>query len=142
MDNLIIKTVDSASEMMAQYELITQLNPKVTLQDYMLMINDMVTLNYKQAVAYSNEKPVGICGFWINTKIYSGKYIELDNVVVDTNFRSKNIGQLLCDYVLEIAKQNNCKTAMLDAYLENTQAHVFYQRIGFTKKGFHFIKPL
>lgn len=142
MDEIVIKTIDSASEMMAQYELITQLSPNVTLQDYMLMINDMVTLNYKQAVVYSNEKPVGVCGFWINTKIYSGKYIELDNVVVDINFRSNNIGQLLCDYVLEIAKQNNCKTAMLDAYLENTQAHIFYKRIGFTKKGFHFIKPL
>lgn len=142
MDNFTIKTIDSASEMIAQYELISQLSPNVTLNDYTLMINDMAALNYQQAVAYINEKPVGVCGFWINTKIYSGKYIELDNVVVDKNFRSKNIGQLLCNYVLEIARQNNCKTAMLDAYLENTQAHIFYERIGFIKKGFHFIKPL
>lgn len=142
MNNVIIKTIDSASEMTAQYELISQLSPNVTLNDYILMINDMVKLNYQQAVAYINEKPVGVCGFWINTKIYSGKYIELDNVVIDQNFRNKNIGLLLCDYVLEIAKQNNCKTAMLDAYLENTQAHTFYERIGFKKKGFHFIKPL
>jgi ribosomal protein S18 acetylase RimI-like enzyme len=142
MNNVIIKTIDSASEMIAQYELISQLSPNVTLNDYILMINDMVKLNYQQAVAYSNEKPVGVCGFWINTKIYSGKYIELDNVVVDTNFRNKNIGLLLCNYVLEIANQNNCKTAMLDAYLENTKAHTFYEKLGFKKKGFHFIKPL
>jgi ribosomal protein S18 acetylase RimI-like enzyme len=63
-------------------------------------------------------------------------------VVVDTNFRNKNIGLLLCNYVLEIANQNNCKTAMLDAYLENTKAHTFYEKLGFKKKGFHFIKPL
>ncbi len=142
MNNVIIKTIDNASEMIAQYDLICQLSPNVTFEEYSLMINDMVKLNYQQAVAYINEKPIGVCGFWINTKIYSGKYIELDNVVVDTKFRSKNIGQLLCDYVLEIANKNNCKTAMLDAYLENTQAHTFYERIGFTKKGFHFIKPL
>ena len=142
MNNVIINTIDNASEMIAQYDLICQLSPNVTFEEYSLMINDMVKLNYQQAVAYINEKPVGVCGFWINTKIYSGKYIELDNVVVDTKFRNKNIGQLLCDYVLEIANKNNCKTAMLDAYLENTQAHTFYERIGFTKKGFHFIKPL
>lgn len=142
MNNFIIKTIDNASEMIAQYDLICQLSPNVTFDEYSLMINDMVKLNYQQAVAYINEKPVGVCGFWINTKIYSGKYVELDNVVVGRNYRNKNIGQLLCDYVLEIAKQQNCKTAMLDAYLENTQAHTFYERIGFTKKGFHFIKPL
>lgn len=142
MNNFIIKTIDNASEMIAQYDLICQLSPNVTFDEYSLMINDMVKLNYQQAVAYINEKPIGVCGFWINTKIYSGKYIELDNVVVDRNYRNKNIGQLLCDYVLEIAKQQNCNTAMLDAYLENTQAHTFYERNGFTKKGFHFIKPL
>ena len=142
MNNVIIKTIDNASEMIAQYDLICQLSPNVTFDEYSLMINDMVKLNYQQAVAYINEKPIGVCGFWINTKIYSGKYIELDNVVVGRNYRNKNIGQLLCNYVLEIAKQQNCKTAMLDAYLENTQAHTFYERIGFTKKGFHFIKPL
>jgi ribosomal protein S18 acetylase RimI-like enzyme len=142
MNNVIIKTINNASEMIAQYDLICQLSPNVTFDEYSLMINDMVKLNYQQAVAYINEKPIGVCGFWINTKIYSGKYIELDNVVVDRDYRNKNIGQLLCDYVFEIAKQQNCKTAMLDAYLENTQAHTFYERIGFTKKGFHFIKPL
>ncbi|MFA9214671.1 MAG: GNAT family N-acetyltransferase, partial [Candidatus Methylacidiphilales bacterium] len=105
-------------------------------------LKDMIKLNYKQAVFYTKQKPIGVCGFWINTKIYSGKYIELDNVVVDQNFRSKNIGKLLCDHVLEIAKQQNCKTAMLDAYLENTKAHGFYEKLGFIKKGFHFIKPL
>ena len=142
MNNVIINTIDNASEMIAQYDLICQLSPNVTFEEYSLMINDMVKLNYQQAVAYINEKPIGVCGFWINTKIYSGKYIELDNVVVDRNYRNKNIGQLLCYYVLEIANKNNCKTAMLDAYLENTQAHTFYERIGFKKKGFHFIKPL
>ncbi len=80
--------------------------------------------------------------FEINTKIYSGKYVELDNVVTDENYRGKEIGKLLCNYVLTIAKQNNCKTAMLDAYLENHQAHHFYEREGFVKKGFHFIKKL
>lgn len=137
-----IKTIDTIEEMLPQYQLICQLSPDISFDEYANMLKDMVKLNYKQAVYFLNQKPIGICGFWINTKIYSGKYIELDNVVVDQDFRSKNIGKLLCDYVLEIANQQNCKTAMLDAYLENTKAHTFYEKLGFIKKGFHFIKPL
>lgn len=137
-----IKTIDTVEEMLPQYQLICQLSPEVTFDEYSIMLKEMIKLNYKQAVFYYKQKPIGVCGFWINTKIYSGKYIELDNVVVDQNFRSKNIGKLLCDHVLLIAKQQNCKTAMLDAYLENTKAHTFYEKLGFIKKGFHFIKPL
>lgn len=142
MNDITIKTIDSVEEMIPQYELVNQLSTNVSLEEYVLMVSDMVKLNYRQAVAYFQGKPVGVCGFWINTKIYSGKYVELDNVVIDQNYRSKNIGQLLCDYVLEIAKQQNCKTAMLDAYLENSKAHAFYEKLGFTKKGFHFLKSL
>jgi ribosomal protein S18 acetylase RimI-like enzyme len=29
---------------------------------------------------------------------------------------------------------------MLDAYLENEKAHAFYEREGFTKRGYHFLK--
>ncbi|MEI7978396.1 MAG: GNAT family N-acetyltransferase [Bacteroidota bacterium] len=142
MNNITIKIIDSATEMYAQYDLIKQLSKNVSYQNYCLMIDEMVLLNYKQAVAYLNNKPVGVCGYWINTKIYAGKYVELDNVVTDENYRGKKIGALLCNFVLKIAKENYCKTAMLDAYLENESAHSFYQNLGFDKKGYHFIKSI
>lgn len=142
MNNIVIKIIDNVDDMLPQYELINQLSTTVSASQYKTMLNEMVANNYKQAVAYMENVPVGVCGFWINTKIYSGKYVELDNVVTDEKYRGKLIGKLLCDFVLAIAKQNNCKTAMLDAYLENEKAHLFYEREGFEKKGYHFIKPL
>jgi GNAT superfamily N-acetyltransferase len=142
MNDITIKILDSANEMYAQFDLIKQLSKNVSYQNYCLMIDEMVLLNYKQAVAYLNNKPISVCGYWINTKIYSGKYVELDNVVTDENYRGKKIGELLCNFVLKIAKENNCKTAMLDAYLENESAHTFYQNLGFDKKGYHFIKSI
>jgi len=142
MNKFTVKTIILVEEMIPQFELISQLSPNVSIDQYENMINDMVKLNYKQAVIYLGQKPVGVCGFWINTKIYCGKYIELDNVIIEKTMRGKNLGNLLCNYVFEIAKQNNCKAAMLDAYLDNTFAHNFYGKIGFIKKGFHFIKPL
>jgi hypothetical protein len=35
-----------------------------------------------------------------------------------------------------------CKTAMLDAYIGNEAGHRFYEREGFSKRGFHFLKTL
>jgi GNAT superfamily N-acetyltransferase len=142
MKNIEIKLFSEVEFMLPQFDLIKLLSTNISCLEYEEMLNEMIKLNYKQAVAYYNSKPVGVCGFWINTKIYSGKYVELDNVVTDENYRGQEIGKLLCNFVLTIAKQNNCKTAMLDAYLENIKAHDFYEREGFIKKGFHFIKTV
>ncbi len=139
---LQFKILINSHEMMDCYELIKQLNPKLGHEEYGQLLNEMIPNNYKQLIAKQNENIVGVCGYWINTKIYSGKYIELDNVVVDANYRNQNIGEQICLKVLEIAKKEHCKVAMLDAYMENEAAHRFYERLDYRKKGFHFVKKL
>lgn len=137
-----LKILSNNLEMRDCYELIKQLNPKLSQEEYLSLIEEMIPNNYKQLIAIKNNMIVGVCGFWINTKIYSGKYIELDNVVVDINYRGQNIGEMMCLKVMEIAENESCKVAMLDAYLENESAHKFYERLGYRKKGFHFAKKL
>ena len=139
---LQFKILTDSHDMMDCYELIKLLNPKLSREEYALLISQMIPNHYKQLIALQNGLIMGVCGYWINTKIYSGKYIELDNVVVDVKNRNQNIGEQLCLKVLEIAEKENCKVAMLDAYLENEEAHRFYERLGYIKKGFHFIKKL
>jgi GNAT superfamily N-acetyltransferase len=47
--------------------------------------------------------------YGFNTKLWTGKYIELDNVVTDKNHRSKGVGKLINDFAAEKAKQLGCK---------------------------------
>ncbi|MBC7864381.1 MAG: GNAT family N-acetyltransferase [Bacteroidia bacterium] len=130
------------SEMLAQFSLVKQLTASLKKADYSLMLNDMLAHGYRMIVVYDGKNCAGLSGFWISTKIYSGKYVELDNVIIDKNYRSKGIGKILCDGILEIAKNQGCKTAMLDAYVENSAGHKFYLREGYIIRGFHFIKTL
>lgn len=138
----IIKELSTVKEMLEQIDIIRFLNPKETKEEYQKMLDEMLPLGYGQVGIYEKEKCIGISGFWINTKLYSGKYLEMDNVVVHENYRSKGIGKLLCDWCIQKAKENNCKHIMLDAYLENEKAHKFYEREGFIKKGYHFMKTI
>jgi GNAT superfamily N-acetyltransferase len=137
-----IKELKAEAEMIAQFNLIKQLNVGLKLADYKRMLKDMLKHNYRMIGVYDKTKCIGISGFWIATKIYSDKYVELDNVVIDEKHRSKGIGKLLCDWILNEAKKQGCKTAMLDAYVENSSGHSFYFREGFIARGFHFIKKL
>jgi ribosomal protein S18 acetylase RimI-like enzyme len=137
----IVVLTDKAG-MLDCFCLIRQLNPGLLIQEYESLLDEMLKQGYRQAVAVMDGKKAGVCGYWINTKIYSGKYVELDNVVVDENRRGMKIGEMLCAYVIDLAMQQNCRVAMLDAYIENEKAHTFYERMGFNKKGFHFVKKL
>jgi ribosomal protein S18 acetylase RimI-like enzyme len=128
--------------MLKQYHLIQQLNPNLKLEHYQQMLPEMINANYKMLGVFHEENCIAISGYWIQTKIYSGKYLEPDNVVVDTAFRSKGIGELMLKELEIIAQDNSCRFMMLDAYLENGRAHLFYENFGFQKKGFHMLKKI
>lgn len=134
------KVLTQKSEMLPLYPLIRQLSPGVTEERYSYMLDDMLAHGYRMVAVYEGEHCVGVSGIWVATKIYSGRYLELDNVVVADTHRSKGIGKLLTDFVQELALAEGCETLMLDAYLENEKAHAFYEREGFSKRGYHFLK--
>ena len=137
-----IRVLTQKSEMLPLFPLIRQLSPKVTEERYAHMLDDMLAHGYRMAAVFDEGECLGLSGFWVSTKIYSGRYMELDNVVIDAAHRSRGIGKMLYDFLYEIAVQEGCEMLMLDAYLENEKAHAFYERAGFVKKGFHFLHSM
>ena len=130
------------TEMMEQFSLIQQLYPDYTLEKYEDLLAAMIPHNYKQIIVVENGKTIGLAGFWIGTKLWSGKYLEMDNVVVHENFRSNGIGSIMTNYLNQKAIDEDCKMIVLDAFSTNFGAHKFYMNHGFVPKGFHFIKFL
>jgi ribosomal protein S18 acetylase RimI-like enzyme len=137
-----VSILTTYNEMLPHYGLIKQLQPDLKKEHYEKNLKHMLEFNYRMVVLEDNGKVIALSGIWVESKLYCGKYIEMDNVVVDENYRNKGIGKILTDEVIKIGKQENCNVAMLDAYLENTGAHSFYEREGFIKKGFHFVRKI
>ena len=134
-----LTTID---EMMEQFSLIQQLYPDYSTEKYHDLLSAMLPNNYKQLIVVANGITIGLAGFWIGTKLWSGKYLELDNVVVHEDFRSKGIGSIMTNYLNQKAIDEDCKMIVLDAFSTNFGAHKFYMNHGFVPKGFHFIKFL
>ena len=128
--------------MSRQFLLIKQLSPELSKAAYLHHLPEMIRVGYRMVGVFHSSKCIGISGFWIGTKLYSGKFIEPDNVVIDKKYRSKGIGKLLLHWLEQEGRKQKCKTIMLDAYLENISGHRFYYREGFVARGFHFLKKL
>lgn len=85
---------------------------------------------------------IGISGFWVGTKLWCGKYLELDNVFTSTKHRSKGVGDLIFTYLEKKALELNCTMLALDSYTDNFKAHKFFFKKGYIPRGFHFINIL
>lgn len=128
--------------MLANIEVMRFLYPTFTIEKYEAYLKEMIPHNYKQVAVFDNEICVAVSGFWTGTKLWSGKYIEIDNFIVHPEHRSKGLGKMMTDYIDNKAKEIGCTMIVLDAYTGNFTAHRFYYNQGFVPKGFHFLKIL
>lgn len=129
-------------DMLNQLEMMQQLYPELTKEKYGTLLDEMLLSNYQQIIVVDNNRTIAITGVWIGTKLWSGKYIDIDSFVVHEECRGKKIGNLLLDAVDKIAKEVGANQICLDAFSTNFAAQKFYFNNGYVPKGFHFVKFL
>lgn len=139
---LQIEELSTKQEMLDQFEVMQHLYTKFTLEKYDSYLTEMIPHNYKQIAVFEHGICIGISGLWSGTKLWSGKYLEIDNFIVHPDHRKKGVGKMMTDYIDAKAKETGCTMIVLDAFTGNFAAHRFYYNQGYAPKGFHFLKIL
>ena len=139
---MILKELLTIDEMLLQHDIILQLYPKMSVYKYQIYLQEMIPHNYKQLAVFENNICVALTGFWTATKLWTGKYIEIDNFIVHHEHRQKGLGKIMTDYVAKKAAAEHCTCIVLDAFTGNFNAHRFYYNQGYEPRGFHFIKTI
>ena len=141
-NNLILKEL-SITDKFEILDFTKKLNPNKSESDLHENLVDMFTFhNFYIFGLIQNEKIVGISSAWITVRFYSGKQLELDNFIVDTEIRSKGLGQEFLKLIEKWAKAKDCKTIELNTYIQNSRSHKFYFNAGYSILGFHFQKTI
>ena len=137
-----LRKLTTKEEMLNNFELLKEVYPGISFEDYSNELDSMLPHNYGQVGVFEAETCIGMTGFWIGTKLWCGKYLELDNVVISKKHRSKGIGQKLFSFMEGMAEEEDCNLMALDSYSDNFAAHKFFYSQGFVPRGFHFINVL
>lgn len=137
-----LRELHSKDEMLQNYDLLHEMYPSLTQEDYSFELDQMLPHNYGQVAIYDNGICIGLSGFWIGYKLWCGKYLELDNVVVTGKLRSKGVGNMIFDYLHQKAVNEKCTMLALDSYTSNFKAHKFFYNKGYAPRGFHFVNLL
>ena len=140
--NSITVSLIPAADLSTILPLVQVLNPALDEALLATRLNEMVGQGYQCAGAYDGDMLVGVCGIWVATRFYCGKYLEPDNVVVHPDYRSRGVGQTLMAWVYDYARSLNCEVVELNSYVSSPRAHKFYFGEGFGILGFHFQKTL
>lgn len=129
-------------QMLLHLSVLQELYPNLTHEQYAAELDLMLPQQYSQLVVFDDAICVAVCGIWIGNKLWIGKYLELDNIVVCATHRSKGVGDLIFKTIEQKAIKENCNMLALDSYTSNFKAHKFFYNQGYGPKGFHFIKLL
>lgn len=98
--------------------------------------------HYHPVGAFIGDQMVAFAAGWIATKVWCGRYLEIDNIVVHPDHRSSGLGSQLIQHLESVATERGCNLVVLDSYTSNHPSHRLYHRLGFEIWGFHFVKQI
>jgi GNAT superfamily N-acetyltransferase len=122
--------------------LVYALNPSLSKAVFDLRLQEMMKDGYRCVGGYHEDALIAIAGFKIFTRFWCGKQMDVDNVVVQAEYRQHGVGKNLFAWLEHTAKHEGCDVMVLDSYGHAHAAHRFYHREGFHIEGFHFYKAL
>ena len=105
-------------------------------------LEEMSTQNYECVGVYDHEQLIGVAGMWFCTRHYSGRSVEVDHLCIEDAYRNQGLGSQLMIWIENYVSKKGYETIELNTYVENILSHKFYQKQGYKKLGFHFLKSL
>ena len=105
-------------------------------------LQEMSTQNYECVGVYDHQQLIGVAGMWFCTRHYSGRSVEVDHVCIEEAYRNQGLGSQLMIWIENYVSKKGYETIELNTYVENILSHKFYEKEGFKKLGFHFLKSI
>ena len=133
----------SIADIEAIMPLVADLNPDLDSSELRNRLAEMFAYeNYHCFGLFAGQELVAVSSGWLTTRLYSGRQLELDNVVVRPEWRNRGVGAVLNRQIEDWARIHDCITCELNSYVTNSGSHRFYFRQGYSILGYHFYKRL
>lgn len=85
-------------------------------------------------IGFENEQTRKIIGF-VHAELYESLYMDVGlnilGLAVDSNFQGRGIGKKLMSAIEDYALKNNISYIRLNSNVRRTEAHKFYESIGY-----------
>jgi ribosomal protein S18 acetylase RimI-like enzyme len=130
------------TELDIAYEVLQELRTDLTYNDFENLVYEMRHQEYKMYGIFMGEELVTYAGVSVQVNLYWRRHLYVYDLVTYSSMRSKGYGKAMLDYLIDIAKMNQCESVVLSSGNHRTDAHRFYEQQGFETTSRVFIKPV
>mgnify|MGYP002079739779 CR=1 FL=1 len=114
-------------------ELSKQLGYESTIEDTSYYLSSIINLlNEEIVVAEYNSLPIAWMQLSLMLRVESGCFAEITGLVVEENYRSIGVGNLLIDYAKSWTYAKGINKLRVRTNIVRQRTHTFYERNGFT----------
>ena len=140
---VIVRPVESA-DMEPLADLMTQLGYPTRASEMQMRLESIVSnKSYSTFVAVSEAR---VCGMIGTRTSYSYEHNNPGGailaLIVSEKMRGRGVGHALIAAAEQDFAQKNIHRVAVYTHFRRTDAHEFYEKVGYTKNGFRFVKEL
>ena len=136
--NVRISVARSELEILGCYPVMVELRPHIRQDEFLPLVTRLTETAGFQLAYLADGEIKAVAGFRISEWLAGGKYLEIEDLVAKSGERSKGYGGELFDWLIEHAKENNCRQARLVSRVSRLDAHRFYLRKGMALEAHYF----
>lgn len=129
-------------ELLMAYEVVSQLRTTLTYNEFEDLIYEMRKSEYKMIGIIDKEMLITYAGVAIQTNLYHKRHLYIFDLVTDEKHRGEKYGAMMLEYLNDYAKMGMCENIVLSSGFQREDAHRFYEKNGFSKKSFVFLKSV
>lgn len=129
-------------ELFSAYEVVSQLRTSLSYKEFEDLIYDMRSMEYKMIGIMDGEDIITYAGVAVQTNLYHKRHLYVFDLVTDEKYRGKKYGKMMLEYLHDYARMGMCENIVLSSGLQRNEAHRFYEKNGFIKKSYVFLKSV
>jgi len=124
------------------YDVLGQLRKELSYKEFEDLIYDMRHMEYKMIGLLERGELITYAGVAVQTNLYHKRHLYVYDLVTDEVHRGKGYAKEMLAYLVDYAKTAMCENIVLSSGFSKERAHKFYEKNGFEKKSFVFLKVL
>ncbi len=133
-----IKIAESDSEISSCFDVLLELRPHLNKSEFLNTIRRLEAQANFNLVFIKDPEIKAVAGIRISEWLYSGQYLEIEDLITTQTERSQGYGGALFDWLLQYAKSKKCKQLRLVSGVARESAHRFYLKKGMLFEAKYF----
>ena len=145
MSDFRIAVASTAAEIRQCYPVMRELRTHLTDEEsFVNRVLRQQEQGYQLAYLESDGDVCAVAGYRILESLFSGRNLYVDDLVTRKSDRSRGFGGELLDWLIDLAREQDCETLELDSGVQRFDAHRFYFSKRMSISSYHFrikLKP-